>query len=240
MMFLWPCSVDAASVLPVIGELEPAGMTQHMRMDGEGQAPGVDPHEEHSARTYLIGLGYALARAKRIKECCGDAPAESNGAGSHPYSRRIRASRTSPRACRTQPLAGVGHPSLRSTSEQKQCFEADQPDHDSSQLGCSSCQMRRGGPAWPTNPEDEIVMSVPVATPVRPISNQTSEMAYRRTPDRRTKGSCPCGDPRRDYFTEMRLGCAFACFLMEISSTPWRPVALTFSASAVSGKIKRR
>jgi cytochrome o ubiquinol oxidase operon protein cyoD len=31
-----------------------------MQVQAQGQAPGVDPHEEHSARTYLIGLGYAL------------------------------------------------------------------------------------------------------------------------------------------------------------------------------------
>jgi cytochrome o ubiquinol oxidase subunit IV len=28
--------------------------------EAQGQAPGVDPNEEHSPRTYLIGLGYAL------------------------------------------------------------------------------------------------------------------------------------------------------------------------------------
>ena len=31
-----------------------------MQVEAQGQAPGVDPHEGHSARTYLIGLGYDL------------------------------------------------------------------------------------------------------------------------------------------------------------------------------------
>ncbi len=32
-----------------------------MQVEAQGHAPGVDPHEQHSARGYLIGLGYALA-----------------------------------------------------------------------------------------------------------------------------------------------------------------------------------
>ena len=32
-----------------------------MQVEAQGQAPGVDPEEQHSARIYLIGLGYALA-----------------------------------------------------------------------------------------------------------------------------------------------------------------------------------
>jgi len=31
-----------------------------MQVEAQGHAPGVDPHEEHNPRTYLIGLGYAL------------------------------------------------------------------------------------------------------------------------------------------------------------------------------------
>jgi cytochrome o ubiquinol oxidase subunit IV len=31
-----------------------------MQVDAQGHAPGVDPHEHHDPRTYLIGLGYAL------------------------------------------------------------------------------------------------------------------------------------------------------------------------------------
>jgi cytochrome o ubiquinol oxidase subunit IV len=31
-----------------------------MQVEAQGHAPGVDPHEHHHARTYLIGLGYAL------------------------------------------------------------------------------------------------------------------------------------------------------------------------------------
>jgi hypothetical protein len=42
------------------------------------------------------------------------------------------------------------------------------------------------------------------------------------------------------YFTEIRRGCAFGCFGITISRTPLRPDALTFSASAVSGRMKRR
>ena len=32
-----------------------------MQVEAQGHAPGVDPHELHGARGYLIGLGYALA-----------------------------------------------------------------------------------------------------------------------------------------------------------------------------------
>jgi cytochrome o ubiquinol oxidase subunit IV len=32
-----------------------------MQVEAQGHAPGVDPHEQHNARSYLIGLGYALA-----------------------------------------------------------------------------------------------------------------------------------------------------------------------------------
>ena len=32
-----------------------------MQVQPQGQAPGVDPHEQHGARSYLIGLGYAVA-----------------------------------------------------------------------------------------------------------------------------------------------------------------------------------
>jgi cytochrome o ubiquinol oxidase subunit IV len=31
-----------------------------MQVEAQGHAPGVDPHEQHHARGYLIGLGYAL------------------------------------------------------------------------------------------------------------------------------------------------------------------------------------
>jgi cytochrome o ubiquinol oxidase operon protein cyoD len=31
-----------------------------MQVEPQGHAPGVDPHEHHHPRTYLIGLGYAL------------------------------------------------------------------------------------------------------------------------------------------------------------------------------------
>ena len=31
-----------------------------MQVEAQGHAPGVDPHEQHGARTYLVGLGYAL------------------------------------------------------------------------------------------------------------------------------------------------------------------------------------
>jgi cytochrome o ubiquinol oxidase subunit IV len=31
-----------------------------MQSEAQGHAPGVDPHEQHPARSYLIGLGYAL------------------------------------------------------------------------------------------------------------------------------------------------------------------------------------
>lgn len=31
-----------------------------MQVEAQGHAPGVDPHEQHNPRTYLIGLGYAL------------------------------------------------------------------------------------------------------------------------------------------------------------------------------------
>jgi len=31
-----------------------------MQVEAQGHAPGVDPHEQHNARGYLIGLGYAL------------------------------------------------------------------------------------------------------------------------------------------------------------------------------------
>jgi cytochrome o ubiquinol oxidase subunit IV len=32
-----------------------------IQVEAQGHAPGVDPHEHHNARGYLIGLGYALA-----------------------------------------------------------------------------------------------------------------------------------------------------------------------------------
>lgn len=32
-----------------------------MQVEAQGHAPGVDPHEQHNERGYLIGLGYALA-----------------------------------------------------------------------------------------------------------------------------------------------------------------------------------
>ncbi len=32
-----------------------------MQVQGQGQAPGVDPRERHGARSYLIGLMYAVA-----------------------------------------------------------------------------------------------------------------------------------------------------------------------------------
>jgi cytochrome o ubiquinol oxidase subunit IV len=32
-----------------------------MQVQPQGQAPGVDPLEQHGARSYLIGLGYAVA-----------------------------------------------------------------------------------------------------------------------------------------------------------------------------------
>lgn len=32
-----------------------------MQVEAQGHAPGVDPHEQHNVRGYLIGLGYALA-----------------------------------------------------------------------------------------------------------------------------------------------------------------------------------
>ena len=32
-----------------------------MQVQGQGQAPGVDPRESHGARSYLIGLVYAVA-----------------------------------------------------------------------------------------------------------------------------------------------------------------------------------
>jgi cytochrome o ubiquinol oxidase subunit IV len=32
-----------------------------MQVQAQGQAPGVDPHEHHGARSYLIGLLYAVA-----------------------------------------------------------------------------------------------------------------------------------------------------------------------------------
>ena len=32
-----------------------------MQVEAQGHGPGVDPHEQHNARSYLIGLGYALA-----------------------------------------------------------------------------------------------------------------------------------------------------------------------------------
>ena len=32
-----------------------------MQVEAQGHAPGVDPHEQHNARGYWIGLGYALA-----------------------------------------------------------------------------------------------------------------------------------------------------------------------------------
>jgi cytochrome o ubiquinol oxidase subunit IV len=32
-----------------------------MQVEAQGHAPGVDSHEQHNARGYLIGLGYALA-----------------------------------------------------------------------------------------------------------------------------------------------------------------------------------
>jgi cytochrome o ubiquinol oxidase subunit IV len=31
-----------------------------MPVQAQGQGPGLDPHEAHGARAYLIGLGYAL------------------------------------------------------------------------------------------------------------------------------------------------------------------------------------
>jgi cytochrome o ubiquinol oxidase subunit IV len=31
-----------------------------MQVQAQGQAPGVDPREQHGARTYLIGLAYAI------------------------------------------------------------------------------------------------------------------------------------------------------------------------------------
>jgi cytochrome o ubiquinol oxidase subunit IV len=31
-----------------------------MQVEAQGHGPGVDPHEQHGKRTYLIGLGYAL------------------------------------------------------------------------------------------------------------------------------------------------------------------------------------
>jgi cytochrome o ubiquinol oxidase subunit IV len=34
-----------------------------MQVQAQGRAPGVDPLERHGARSYLIGLGYALALA---------------------------------------------------------------------------------------------------------------------------------------------------------------------------------
>ena len=32
-----------------------------MQVQAQGQAPGVDPREQHGARSYLIGLAYAVA-----------------------------------------------------------------------------------------------------------------------------------------------------------------------------------
>jgi len=32
-----------------------------MQVQGQGEAPGVDPRESHGARSYLIGLMYAVA-----------------------------------------------------------------------------------------------------------------------------------------------------------------------------------
>jgi cytochrome o ubiquinol oxidase subunit IV len=32
-----------------------------MQVHAQGRAPGVDPHERHGARSYLIGLTYAVA-----------------------------------------------------------------------------------------------------------------------------------------------------------------------------------
>jgi cytochrome o ubiquinol oxidase subunit IV len=32
-----------------------------MQVQAQGQAPRIDPHEQHGARSYLIGLGYAIA-----------------------------------------------------------------------------------------------------------------------------------------------------------------------------------
>jgi cytochrome o ubiquinol oxidase subunit IV len=32
-----------------------------MQVQAQGEGPGVDPHERHGARSYLIGLGYAVA-----------------------------------------------------------------------------------------------------------------------------------------------------------------------------------
>ena len=46
--------------------------------------------------------------------------------------------------------------------------------------------------------------------------------------------------PMESYFTVIRRGCAFGCFGITISNTPLRPDAFTFSASAVSGRMKRR
>jgi hypothetical protein len=43
-----------------------------------------------------------------------------------------------------------------------------------------------------------------------------------------------------NYLTAIRFGCALACLRIETPRTPLRPVALTFSASAVSGRMKRR
>jgi len=31
-----------------------------MHVEAQGRAPGVDPHEQHGASAYLVGLGYAL------------------------------------------------------------------------------------------------------------------------------------------------------------------------------------
>lgn len=32
-----------------------------MQVQAQGQAPGIESHEQHGARSYLIGLGYAIA-----------------------------------------------------------------------------------------------------------------------------------------------------------------------------------
>ena len=32
-----------------------------MQVQAQGEAPGVDPHEQHGARSYMIGLMYAVA-----------------------------------------------------------------------------------------------------------------------------------------------------------------------------------
>jgi cytochrome o ubiquinol oxidase subunit IV len=32
-----------------------------MQVQAQGHAPGIDPHEQHGARSYLIGLAYAIA-----------------------------------------------------------------------------------------------------------------------------------------------------------------------------------